>query len=219
MTPLITEMVRLAPDPEQYNWFDVSALPQEQLVNLDVVNETPLPYKQCAVCGVQDNEKWLMILRQEGNIVAYIGWTMNASGYAKHPAFTYSRTPEGTVCHTIENTNVDTQVTRSLLASVGAWLQSLSPETVAHFPVAKKSLINSKRAARGKGPILFDWHTVKIEPPKRSVPMGGTHASPRRHQCRGHWRKHPTKGRVWIKDHWRGDAALGTVFKDYKVIE
>lgn len=49
-----------------------------------------------------------------------------------------------------------------------------------------------------------------------SEPQGGTHATPRRHQCRGHWRNCKSGKRVWVKDCWKGDASKGTVFKDYK---
>lgn len=216
MTPLICEMFRIVPEPELCNWFDASDLTPDQSINLDVVNETPLPYKQCAIVGRQGDAKWLVMMRRQGDVMAYTGWTLDHSRYETHPAFTYVCTPEGLRVSRLDDKG-DMDVIRGLLATVGAWLQALSPKSVAHFPTPKKSLINTKRAARGKGPILFDWHTVTIEPPKRSIPMGGTHATPRRHQCRGHWRNCKSGKRVWVKDCWRGDASKGVVFKDYKV--
>ena len=53
MTPLIREMVALAPDmAEQMHWFDCGTAPEGLPVNLDSVNDNPLPYDQCAVCGM-----------------------------------------------------------------------------------------------------------------------------------------------------------------------
>ena len=217
MTPLICEMVRLSPDPEMSMWFDAPGLDPGASINLDVVNETPLPYKQCAVCGVDGDAKWLFIVRQDGDTVAYIGWTLHLDKYIKHPAFTYTRTPEHCRVEALEGETVDKELVRGIMANVGAWLMSLSSGAIAYTPTARKSLINSKRAARGKGPILFDWHTVKLVPNgPPAEPQGGTHASPRRHQCRGHWRNCKSGKRVWVKDCWRGDASRGTVFKDYK---
>lgn len=217
MTPLICEMVKWNSDPEQYTWFDASALPPDTSVNLGVVNESPLPYKTCAVCGIDGDAKWLFILRESGDTIAYIGWTLHLEKYIKHPAFTYTRGPDGCKVHSLEGEKVNEYAVRGIMANVGAWLLSLSPGATGYTPTAKKSLINSKRASRGKGPILFDWHTVTIEPPApKQEHQGGTHASPRRHQCRGHWRNCKSGKRVWIKDCWKGDASLGTVFKDYR---
>jgi hypothetical protein len=56
MTPLIREMVALAPDmAEQMHWFDCGTAPEGLPVNLDSVNDNPLPYDKCAVCGMVDD--------------------------------------------------------------------------------------------------------------------------------------------------------------------
>ena len=221
MTPLIAEMVKIAPDPELMQWFDASAIPPEQTVNLDVVNDTPLPFDKCAVVGVEGDAKWLILLNQVENVVAYTGFTLHQIHYITHPAFTYIRTPKGVQVNPLaeEKDAYDPEVTRGLLATVGAWLLSLSPGSVAYTPTARKSLINSKRAAKGKGPVLFDWHTVTVEPLKpKGEHQGGTHASPRLHDRRGHWRTiRKTGERVWVRQCKVGDASKGAVFHDYKV--
>jgi hypothetical protein len=90
----------------------------------------------------------------------------------------------------------------------------------AHRPSIKRSLINDKRKAKGKSPLLYDWHTVIIEPQNtKNDYQGGTHASPRRHQARGHWRTYASGKRGWVKECWRGDANKGTIFKDYQIKE
>ena len=84
-------------------------------------------------------------------------------------------------------------------------------------PTAKaNSPTNKRRIAKGKLPLSYDWHTVVIEPsPPKTEHQGGTHASPRQHTRRGHWRTVGDKV-VWVRDCIVGDASLGSVFKDYK---
>ena len=223
MTPLIAEMVKLAPDPELMQWFDASGIPPNQTVDLDVVNTTPLPFDKCAVAGVEGDAKWLILLVQVDDVVFYVGWTLHQNHYTKHPAFTYIRTDEGIKLHPIdederEKWNADD--VRGVLAGVGAWLKALSPDSLAYKPTARKSHINSKRAAKGKGPILFDWHTVHVTPAKQKRDYkGGTHASPRLHDRRGHWRKYPSGKVGWVKNCKVGDASKGVVFKDYEVMK
>ena len=56
---------------------------------------------------------------------------------------------------------------------------------------------------------MFDWHTVTIAPTAaKSGHKGGTHASPRLHDRRGHWRTIKASGkRVWVRHCKVGDAA------------
>lgn len=220
MTPLICEMVKVCPDAELFHWFDASQIAPDQRINLNVVNDTPLPYSRCAIAGVDGAAKWLIILGQEGDVVAYAGWTLDAGHYEKHPSFTYRRTDRGLEIHTIKEFDPppDSEIARGLIATVGAWLQALTPGQSAYKPQPRKSFINSKRKAKGLGPVLFDWHTVTIEPQApKAVSKGGTHATPRLHDRRGHWRTYPSGKRGWVRDCKVGDASKGAVFKDYRI--
>lgn len=38
------------------------------------------------------------------------------------------------------------------------------------------------------------------------------------HECKGHWRTYKSGKVVWVKAHWRGDKALGTVHKQYETM-
>lgn len=222
MTPLIREMVSIAPTPEQYHWFDVSAMPEEQLVNLDVVNETPLPFSRCAIVGGEAGAKWLSLLAQEGDVVAYLGWTVFGRDYTKHPGFTFARTKEGLRLMAADDMDISTdpEIVRGLVAGIGAWLKSLSPETNSYRPEPAGTLaMNRKRMMKGKRP-LFVWHTVTIGP--RHEPQGskgGTHASPRLHDRRGHWRTYASGKKGWVKECKVGSPSKGIVFKDYKIKE
>lgn len=220
MTPLVREMVALAPDmAEQMHWFDCGTAPEGILVNLDSVNDNPLPYGQCAVCGMDDaGGKWLILLRQVDNVVAVAAWSLRAKSYDKHPGFTYARTDEGLRIASIDTNPAGTEAARGVLAAIGRWLMSLTPQTQAYRATARPSFINSKRKAKGQPPALFDWRTVVIAPPTEpGPPKGGTHASPRLHDRRGHWRNHPSGKQVWVKACKVGDAAKGVIFKDYEV--
>jgi hypothetical protein len=219
MTPLICEMVKVCPDAELFHWFDASQIAPDQRINMSVVAETPLPYSRCAIVGVDGASKWLTLLGQEGDVVAYAGWTCDDTGYEKHPSFTYTRTDKGLELHTLKgDAPPDAEVARGLIATVGAWLQALQPGQSAYKPEPRKSLINAKRKAKGLGPVLFDWHTVTVQPAKpKGDSKGGTHASPRLHDRRGHWRKYPSGKVGWVKNCKVGDASRGVVFKDYEV--
>jgi len=78
---------------------------------------------------------------------------------------------------------------------------------------------------RGRNPSkklkrLFDWTTVTVRPPAvapKKGPQGGTHASPRQHDRRGHMRTYKSGKQVWIKQMRVGKAKDGMVFHDYKV--
>lgn len=222
MTPLVAEMAKLATDPELMMWFDVSDIHSGQNVNMDIINDTPLPFDRCALVGAEGDAKWLIDLQQFRNIVSYSGLTVQGRLVTRHPGFTYERTDDGVKIYHAnmdESDHPDVGVVRGHAAMVGAWLAALSAKSVAYAPKARKSLINSKRAAKGKGAALFDWHTVKIEPANpQAEPLGGTHASPRLHDRRGHWRTYPSGKRGWVKACKVGDASKGVVFKDYKVL-
>lgn len=168
----------------------------------------------------EDGAKWLMLLRQSEDVVAVATWHMRSKGYDKPPGFTYVRTGEGLRIASIDDNPQGTEAARGVLAAIGGWLLSLTPQTQAYTPTPRPSLINSKRKAKGKPPALFDWHTVTIGPrPAPGFGKGGTHASPRLHDRRGHWRKYPSGKVGWVKNCKVGDASRGVVFKDYEVMQ
>jgi len=73
-------------------------------------------------------------------------------------------------------------------------------------------------ASRIEGDVIYK--TLLLDPTKAKRIMasrGGTHASPRFHQRRGHWRHLESGKKVWIGPMAVGDKAHGEVIKDYKV--
>lgn len=66
----------------------------------------------------------------------------------------------------------------------------------------------------------WTWHQVEIVPERlvrASEPAGGSHASPRWHVRRGHWRQLADGRRVFVQACEVGDPARGGVVKDYLV--
>jgi hypothetical protein len=72
----------------------------------------------------------------------------------------------------------------------------------------------------GTGMTGWTWRQVQIVPERLvriSEPEGGTHASPRWHVRRGHWRQLADGRRVFVRACEVGDPARGGVIKDYIV--
>ena len=64
----------------------------------------------------------------------------------------------------------------------------------------------------------WSWHQIEIAPERllrRSEPQGGTHASPRWHLRRGHWRQLGKGRRVFVRGCEVGDPERGGILKDY----
>lgn len=218
MTPLIAELVKLAPDPELYHWFDVGDLP----LDAEFVADEELfclPYAKTVVVGRDaDGSKFMMSLIGGSDSVA-VGGLLFVGPYPQYiTPFSFINTPEGIRVYGVNGESPSRAQYMPAMAIVSIFLRGLQKPTQAHVPVARKSLINSKRAAKGKGPVLFDWHTVEVAPATKKMPhQGGTHASPRLHDRRGHWRTMNSGKRVWVRDCKVGDASKGIVFKDYEV--
>ncbi len=220
MTPLISEMVKFAPDPELYFWFDVGRLAEQETLVVDD-QLVALPYQKTIVVGIDaDGSKFMLVLIGGDDSVAVSG-IMDVGNVARQyiEPFSYVNTPEGMRVYGLKDEPPPRSHYMPVMAIVSTFLRGLSGPTTAHVPTARKSLINSKRAAKGKGPVLFDWHTVNVGPVTQKMPyQGGTHASPRLHDRRGHWRTYKATGRrVWVRDCKVGDASKGVVFKDYQV--
>jgi hypothetical protein len=97
------------------------------------------------------------------------------------------------ICHTLANNYVETEDTE---------------------PDAKE---NRVRRIKGKAP-LFTYKTLVIGEPKPKIKTGkgGTHASPRSHLRRGHYRTGKNGNRYWVSAAFV-NGAPGFVHKDYEL--
>lgn len=230
MTPLIREMVSINPEAStEYMWFDASELAGKWVHPTDEVLALPMPFTLCAIAAEEAPEygaaKSLMLVQDRLGARGIAGWLFKGGTYYKFPAFAYSLDEplkeDGTLnLKGIEQTDrkLSNEVVQATIALLSSYLVSIhSPAPIPGYtPVDKQKFVNKKRIAKGKAPI-YEWHTVVIEPPKPKVePKGGTHASPRLHDRRGHWRTCKDGVRkIWVKACKVGNAAKGTVFKDY----
>lgn len=112
---------------------------------------------------------------------------------------------------------IDKELAELMLAQVGVWYGLMDRRIEAYVPTVRDTFTNRRKMQQGKAPT-FDWTTVYIEPAKpRSDSKGGTHASPRLHDRRGHLRRLPSGKNVWVKACKVGDASKGAIFHDYKI--
>jgi hypothetical protein len=224
MTPLIQKAVRMAPEPETAMWFDVGPMERwdggRVLVDL-VLN---LPFPRTGIVGYdRDGKDFALWLTQGTGTVAVGGASMWHGKYME--PFAYIKTDEGLKYYQKEGSFINfvsEEEVRPVFRMVCAILVKLSErKSEAYKPVVKDTFLNRKRKEKGKPAVLFDWHTVEIGPwVGKSESQGGTHASPRLHDRRGHWRTIKATGKkVWVKACKVGDASKGVVFKDYRVTE
>lgn len=230
MTPLIREMVAFTGSiddsplkPEEMMWFDAGRLsPTEDIrVPADLVMNLPFPKTAIATIDTKGVKVVLWLIAGDGSVT--VGGSTLHNHYAgifgeSLSPFTYFATPEG-MRYISKGEEVTAEDVKAGFRIVVACLMKIQSESSAYQPTVPNTFINKKRIKKGKLP-LFDWHTVTIERSSaQRAPAGGTHASPRLHDRRGHWRKHPSGRQVWVKPCKVGDARLGVVFKDYVVQE
>lgn len=219
MTPLVAKMVKRTPNAEDYVWFDIGALGHE-VVEMDGSDPiaSRIPYPRCAVCLTEGGDPGCIYIEQRDNGLQVTGGLFVIAGIDRHLS------PVGLLFdpergyYTDDASPATQEAARQMLVTIADWMRSMQPGCNAYAITAQSSHINRKRAAKGKGPISYDWRTVKVAQVQAIANnQGGTHASPRAHDRRGHWRTYPSGKRGWVKDCKVGSASLGMVFKDYKV--
>lgn len=219
VTPILQRAVRLAPEPETALWFDVGRMDPIDAKRLPIDVLMHLPFKRTGVAGVDSKgREFVLWMLAEEKSVTVAGCALDGQVQYFEP-FAYIQTDEG-----LRYYNAGREVSRDAILPafrmVFAVLDKLSGGGTGYQPKPQDTFINRKRKAKGKPAISFDWHTVEIGPKAvKNAPQGGTHASPRLHDRRGHWRTCRTGRKAWVKPCKVGDASRGVVFKDYRVAE
>jgi len=233
MTPLITRAVTFFPDiAADYKWFDIADIDHNVTYthqeNMEGIRK-PLPFEKCAIAGVDlDGQTFAVLVSQEnGKLLVHGANTLantNNLQVQLDPVFRIDPMEEGiekgiTIFYEdrqFETNEAAKQVTNISIVVINTFLRGLDRQLVSEVYTPIKRSNHAKRLRQNKLP-LFDWHTVVIEPPKpKAEAQGGTHASPRLHDVRGHWVTRNGK-KYWRKPHQRGDASKGVVFHDYKL--
>lgn len=214
MTPLITSMSRLVPDPECGYWFDLGELPDGKYFDLDPELMIHLPYDAIFMVGTYFSRRFLIKATFSNDSVGMTGFLF-ADELREIKPFAYilkddklAVWPQGAT------SNTDTMFALGVLDTL---LRRLDVAQTAHQPVVAETFTNRRKIAQGKRPT-YDWRTITVQPRVKSEPQGGTHASPRAHDRRGHWRTLKEK-KVWVRPCRVGNPADGQVFHDYKVPE
>ncbi len=218
MTPLIQKAMRMAPEPETAMWFDVG--PMERWdggpVSVDLVLNLPFP--RTGFVGYDQTGKDFALWLSQGTDAVAVGGASMWHGQYMEP-FAYVKTEDGLRYYRKDH-DISQEDVRPAFRLICAILVKLSErKSEAYMPLVRDTFLNRKRKEKGKPAISFDWHTVEIGPKQaKNAPQGGTHASPRLHDRRGHWRTCKTGKKVWVKACKVGDASRGVVFKNYKVV-
>lgn len=222
MTPLIKEMVRHTDNAESVMWFDSGHMPSGTVEwNMDGQQLTHLPFPKMAIVGREARgQKFMLLLLGGDKTVTVAGMIEDEVGFRSIDGFAYADTDEGLrLMPAREGQRHPTKDDcRAILAIISTTMAGLESGWTAHQCVKRtNSLINRLREKKGECPLIYDWRTVIVAPHPKRAAAGGTHASPRHHDRRGHWRMIAGERRVWVKNCKVGNAANGTIFHDYKI--
>lgn len=233
MTPLIRSVMRSVAesgqDPTDLHWFDATGCFSDKTEVLqDPLLAFRPPFERCMVCwegkssSHQHMEMHMITVGtdpEEGIVVSAFRAPYGGKPVAS-PMMVYA--VEGGLVRygpCDENETIDEKEAQMILGFISAWLGSMSRRSEAYVPSVSQTFTNRRKMAAGKPPT-YDWRTVVIEPAAaRQEPQGGTHASPRQHDRRGHIRRLRSGKNVWVRAHKVGDASKGFVFHDYKIKE
>jgi len=215
-------------DPTQMYWFDATGCFTEEIsIAKEVfqINRPPFPF--CVICWQGKNENvdlhaWASVKGtnpEEGIVIRMFRKMPSEQVVYFTPLMYYVKDDQVRYNAVDKNKTINNEDAEMILSFIGSWYESLSKRKEAYIPSVQKTFTNKRRLAKGKLPI-YEWRTVTIEPvePRKSH-KGGTHASPRLHDRRGHLRKLKNGKNVWVKPCKVGNASQGTVFHDYRISE
>jgi hypothetical protein len=215
-------------NPTEMQWFDISGTMDQSTVDQHWLREYRPPFEKCMVVwqgksATYQVYEFLMTVAgtdPEEGILLSVHKGPHGQMPRKLPLMVYAL-DDGAIKYgpVEEGDTVSEADANVVLAVVGNWYRLLAQGIASHKPHVRQTFTNRRKIAQGKTPT-YDWTTVYIEPVKgRSEPKGGTHASPRLHDRRGHLRRLRSGRNVWVKPCKVGDASKGTVWHDYAIKE
>jgi hypothetical protein len=232
MTPLIRETIAWTTttgmDPTELQWFDISGLTADQVgTKTDTLMTCRPPFGRCFVVERAPSKTHasydVMAVvvgddPHEGIIIDMWRGPTNVMP-SKIPTMLYTIEGDRVMYGpTEEGSEVTEEEARFVLGVLIKWYYSMMAFKTAYQPFVKPTFTNQRKIAAGKPPS-YDWRTVVIDGKNvKGEHKGGTHASPRLHDRRGHSRKLPDGRIVWVRPCKVGDASRGVVFHDYKII-
>lgn len=239
-TPLIRETIQRTMkeglDPVSLHWFDISPLPLNDIAirgthSSWLLNYRP-PFDHCVVLWRGQwrdkglHELMMMVHGSDPSKKIVVSVWKAKAGQPRSTAemgfveLAYTvvdgKIMFGPVLES-EKEPISESVAKTILGLVATWFSALAKGCEVHSLEIKDTFTNRRKMAQGKKP-MYEWKTVVLKSAKpRSESLGGTHASPRLHERRGHLRKMRSGKEVWVKPHKVGNAKLGVIFHDYEV--
>lgn len=230
-TALVRETMKMVAeaglDPVEMHWFDATGcFTDGSTESQEALHEYRPPFPRCMVCweGTSRNYQrmrvWLLMAGDDPHegIVMTVWRQPAGQAPVSSPSMVYL-IDDGMIRYgpADDDVAIDKTEAEMVLGFVSAWYGSLARRNEAYMPVVANTFTNRRKVAQGKIPT-YDWHTVVIEAvAPRSEHAGGTHASPRLHDRRGHLRRLRNGKNVWVKACKVGDASRGVIFHDYKM--
>lgn len=232
-TQLVRETMKMVAeqglDPVEMHWFDATGCIQDRSSQepMPLLNNRP-PFQRCMVCfeGQSTNHQrmrmWVLVSGddpEEGIVLTAWRQPLDQRPVPSPMMFYMIDGNQVKYGPVDENVTMDKTEAAMILGFMSAWYDALSRRSEAYIPSVVQNFTNRRKIAQGKVPA-YDWRTVVIEPSApRKDHQGGTHASPRLHDRRGHLRRLRSGKNVWVRSCKVGDATKGTVFHDYLVKE
>ena len=228
MTPFIKSTIKwmfeAGIDPTEMQWFDVSGTLDKSTIDQNWLIDYRPPFDKCQVVwqGKTSNHEIYEIIMTvvgsdpEEGIVLSVHKGAHGQMPMQMPLLVYVL-DDGAIKYgpVDERAIIKQKDADMVLGFVGNWYRLLSEKCSSYKPVVRNTFTNRRKVAHKKMPI-YDWTTVVIEPTKnKTESRGGTHASPRLHDRRGHLRRLRSGKNVWVKPCKVGDASKGTIFHDY----
>ena len=229
MTPLIRSVVKSVLeaefDPTEVQWFDISSAKHMEKAESQWLMTHRPPFEKCMVVWAGETlnhlyyEMHMIIVGSDPRDGIVVNTSKGEPGsVVQYPSLVYV-VEDGQIRYgsAEEDKELDVEVANAILAFVSKWYEMMDTGLACHRASVKQSFTNRRKVAQGKLPA-YDWTTVVV---KRSAPksehQGGTHASPRQHDRRGHLRRLQSGKNVWVRPCKVGDPSKGIVFHDYEV--
>lgn len=217
MTPLVLEMSKLTGDGlNGAIWFDMGALSSDEVtITPDDLNDR-WPFERCAIVFRDaDGNKGLMLAAQRNGATVLTSWLIGERHVLR-------RGQMAQYCVIDDQVYMEGGMTAFASPEVAIACEFLrrmrAAGTQAYDVSIPNTATNRRKLAEGKRPSTYAWRTIEVAPtPPRKPSAGGTHASPRLHERRGHWRRLHSGDSVWVRPCLVGDPDRGVVEHDYRV--
>lgn len=218
MTPLVKAIHKLTGGSvSRCMWFDVGMVRQYD----GPIIPLRIPFDQCAVVCLDTayNKHLYVFIRGDDETVLGSHWTMAPMDWHRSDLFAITIQNGAITYRQVEGLSMPKESEmETAIGVLQIWLSGLQTNACdAYEPLPKQTFLNRIKAAEGKPPS-YSWRTVVVTPMAfAKADHGGTHASPRLHERRGHWRSLANGRVVWVRDCLVGDPDKGVVEKDYLV--